>query len=124
MSMDLYAAEGHGHQQRAEEGLCRLALMVLNRAYPGYDFIASCNFQAGVLNLDVICEKPIGLQGYGYLLHLPNVMNPDGERRIVNAGGEMLERFGLRRDRADAEWRMHARENGLDVGGAVLKSRH
>lgn len=122
--MELYEAPGHGPNQRAEETLCTIVLTALNKAYPGYDFIASCNFLAGVLNLDVLCDKPIGLQGHGYLLHLSSLMSADGERKVLNAGGEMLERFGLRRDRADAEWRQSARENGLEMGGIVLKSRH
>lgn len=122
--MEIIQGDGHGRQQRAEEDLCRIVLTTLNRAYPGYDFLAATNFNAGVLNLDVVCEKPIGLQGHGFMLHLSTLMSPGGEQKVLNAGGEMLERFGLRRDRADAEWRTRARENGLEMGGVILKSRH
>lgn len=122
--LSIVSGDGHGRQQLAEEALARIALIALHTTYPGYDWLATVNFEAGVMNLDLICEKPIGLQGHGYLLHLKSVMNPDGERKILNAGGEMLERFGLRRDRADAEWRMQARENGLDMGNVIKKSRH
>lgn len=122
--LSIIAGDGYGRQQQAEEALCHMALVVLNRAYPGYDFLASTNFTAGVMNLDIVCEKPLGLQGHGFLLHLSSIMGADGERKILNAGGEMLERFGLRRDRADAEWRTQARENGLDIGNIIRKSKH
>lgn len=122
--LSIIAGDGHGRQQRAEEGLCHVVLTTLNRAYPGYDFLASVNFTAGVMNLDIICDKPAPLRGHGFLLHLSSLMGPGGEKKVLNAGGEMLERFGLRRDRADAEWRMQARENGLEMGGVILKSRH
>jgi hypothetical protein len=124
VSMELYQAPGHGPNQHAEETLAGIVLVALHRAYPGYDWLVTVNFIAGVMNLDLICEKPAPLRGHGYLLHLSSLMSAGGERKVLNAGGEMLERFGLRRDRADAEWRQVARENGLEMGGAVLKSRH
>jgi len=122
--MELITTESYGDKAAAEEALCHMALVVLNRHFPGYDFLASCNLQAGVLNLDVICEKPLKYRAHGFLLHLSSIMNTHGEKALRNAGGEMLERFGLRRDRADAEWRTQARENGLDVGNMITKSRH
>ena len=115
---------GSGPTRMADQDLCIAVGEDLTATYPGYDWCVGANHEAGVLHIDLICDKPLGLQNHGYLLHIANVIGPGGQKRVRDAGGELLERFGLRRDRADAEWRAAARENGLDTGNAVLKSRH
>ena len=115
---------GYGDRMLDDQAVCVLVGTLLAREYPGYEFMVGVDHEAGTVAIDIMGDKPIGLERFGYLLHLSSVLSADGPRKIRNAGGELLERFGLRRDRADAEWRTEARENGLDVGGAVLKSRH
>lgn len=115
---------GHGERMLEDQAVCVAVGTLLAREFPGFDFMVGCDHNAGTVVIDIMCDKPIGLANHGYLLHLSSVLGSEGQRKVRNAGGELLERLGLRRDRADAEWRQQAREHGLHTGGAVLKSRH
>ena len=115
---------GYGARLKEDQDVCVRVGTELARHFPGFDFMVGVDHDAGTVAIDIMTDKPMGLANYGYLLHLATVLGPDGPRRIRNAGGELLERFGLRRDRADAEWRLQAREHGLDTSNNHNKSRH
>jgi hypothetical protein len=115
---------GYGERLKDDQAVCVAVGTLLARFFPGIDWMVGADHEAGTVAIDIMCDKPIGLANYGYLLHLSSVIGPDGPRKIRNAGGELMERLGVRRDRPDAEWRMKAHEHGLDLGNAVTKSRH
>ena len=115
---------GDGATMLADQALCVRVGEDLARAYPGYQWMVGCNHEAGTVVIDLLCDKPIGLANYGYLLHISSLMGAGGQAKVMRAGGELLERFGLRRGSAQSEWKDQAVQNGLDLGNAVLKSRH
>lgn len=115
---------GYGARILDDQRVCVLVGEFLTREYPGIEWMVGADHEAGTIQIDIMCAKPLGMERFGYLLHLSSIMGPDGQRKVRNAGGELLERFGIRRDRPSAEWRTQAAEHGLDVGGAIVKSRH
>lgn len=115
---------GYGDTLAQDQAVCVKVGELLARFYPGVEFMVGVDHVAGTVAIDIMCDKPLGLERYGYLLHLSSLMGPDGARKVRNAGGELMERFGIRRDRIDAEWRLGAREHGLIVDGNKNKSRH
>lgn len=115
---------GYGDRLADDQAACKLVGEFLARFYPGIDWMVGVDHEAGTVAIDIMCDKPIGMERYGYLLHLSSIMGPDGQRKVRNAGGELMERFGIRRDRPGAEWRMTAREHGLITDANKNKSRH
>lgn len=115
---------GYGERLADDQAVCKLVGEFLTKAYPGIDWMVGADHEAGTVAIDIMCDKPIGMERYGYLLHLSSIMGPEGQRKVCNAGGELLERFGIRRDRPGAEWRTQAREHGLIVDANKNRSRH
>lgn len=113
-----------GEHIMAEEDLCRAVGEDLSRAYPGYPWMVGCSLQAGtvVINLPEPW-KPLKYRNHGILLHMGSLMGPGGQKKVLFAGGEMLERMGLPRSAAPQDAGQRAKENGLDVANAVIKSK-
>ena len=90
----------------------------LKKHYPGRLWMVNVSLEAGIV--DIVCPS-ISAQ-YGYSIHL-NQAVIDMRRKGVIGGGEILERFGLSRDRkADDDIQKLAKDNlgftkGLKHGG-------
>jgi hypothetical protein len=115
---------GSGDNQMADQDVCIAVGEDLTKHYPGYLWMVGCDHEAGTIQIDLQCDKPIGMERYGYLLHLSTVMGAGGQKAVMRAGGELLERFGLRRKWAHPDTADIARENGLDVSNNKNKSKH
>lgn len=115
---------GSGPTRMADQDVCVAVGEDLSRMYPGYLWMVGCNHEAGTLHIDLQCPKPIGLENYGYLLHISTVLSPGGQHRVMLAGGEMLERFGLRRGAAHEDTDEIAATHGLITDDNKNKSRH
>lgn len=117
--------ESSGETANADAEVCRKVGEILDSFYPNHGWFVGCANQAtGAVVIDLPYRKPAHLRHFGYLLHRSSIEAPDHVKRIVRAGGELLERFGLVRGRKTEASFMKALENGLDAGNAVLKSRH
>lgn len=111
-----------GVMAMAERDLCIAIGEDLARAYPGYVWMVGV--QSGSIKIDLGgIEKPLGLANYGYRLNVSTVIGPGGQKAVMLAGGEMLERFGLRRTFAHPDTPDIARAHGLITDGARNKSR-
>ena len=123
MTMDT-AFTSSGATAMADEDVCRAVGEDLQSKYPGYPWMVGCNHEAGTVVIDLPEPwKPIKYRNYGILLHLSTVLGPGGQKVVHHSGGELLERMNLPRDRAPLDAGLRARENGLDVGSAIIKSR-
>jgi hypothetical protein len=113
-----------GEHIMAEEDLCRAVGEDLQRAFPNYPWMVGCNVAAGtvVINLPEPW-KPLKYRNYGILLHMGSLMSAGGQKKVLFAGGEMLERLGLPRTAAPADAGLRAKANGLDAANAIVKSR-
>lgn len=123
MSVDT-AFTSSGPKAMADEDLCRAVGEDLQKMFPGYPWMVGANHEAGTVVIDLPEPwKPLKYRNYGILLHIPSLMGPGGQAKVFRYAGELLERMGLPRDRAPMDAGLRARENGLDVGSAVIKSR-
>lgn len=114
--------QSYGDNAMAEEDLCRAVGEDLAKHYPGYDWCVGAILEAGTVAIDLMCEKPPQYRLHGYLLHISSLLAPGGHQRVMQAGGELLERYGLPRDRPPSDWKLRPLE-GVDASGQVLKSR-
>ena len=119
--MEAYV-QGEGENAMADCDLCQAIGEDLMQTYPGYPW--AVGVQAGSVCIDLAVDKPHGLERYAYRLNVSTVLGPGGQKRVREAGGELLERFGLRRGVAHPDFEWIAAEHGLDISGARNKSRH
>lgn len=83
----------------AEQNLARVVGDILQRMYPapkeiGFWWAVTANAKGGVLHI-----LNLALSGtHGYTLYMDGLMGGEGPKRIMRAGGELLERAGLSRD--------------------------
>lgn len=115
--------QSEGPTAMADEDACRAVGEDLQQAYPGYPWMVGCDHTAGRLVIDIALKKPFGLENYAYALHLATVFGPGGQARVRRAGGELLERFGLRRGHAAPDHRQEAASNGLDIHEALYPKK-
>lgn len=100
----------------ADIALCKWIYERLSYDYPGHDWMVGANSVSGVVIVDLPYTKPPKYQNHAYLLHIRALDGIDtAKRQIRNAGGELLERFGLPRGPATEQSKARALQNGLDV---------
>lgn len=117
MSDIITASEGD--RAMADIDVCLAVSEDLNRHYPGHPWAVGCDHNAGTVAIDIAMPKPPALKLFGYLLHISTCIGPGGQAAVMRAGGELLERYGIRRGRATNESRDVALEHGLDVDGSA-----
>lgn len=115
---------GSGPTRMSDQDVCIAVGEDLTRAFPGYPWMVGANHEAGTLQIDLMIDKPIGLERYGFLLHISTVLGAGGQKAVMRAGGELLERFGLRRGVAHEDTSEIARAHGLNTDDNRNKSRH
>jgi len=114
---------GSGDMRAADMRLCVAIGEDLTRNFPGYAWDVGVDHEAGVLSIRLAVPVAGGMAQPGFLMHIRTAISADGQKKVRAAGGEVLERWRLRRDRAAADWAEHAQANGLDRANMVLKSR-
>lgn len=121
----LLGQSGNTELLMEDHDLCIAIGEDLTRVYPGYPWMVGVDHQkgSGSVTIDLGVPKPPHLRNYGYRLNITSVFGPGGQKRVHEAGGELLERFGLRRGAAHADTDEIARENGLDISHHHNKSK-
>lgn len=88
---------------------------VLHAAYPGHAWAVTCEGEKGIATV-----RNLGLSGeWGFVLHLKDGYSAsEWKRKIILAGGELLERFRLYRGLAnqDAIASLHNDFSGRSIG--------
>lgn len=119
------AFSGTGERAMADQDVCIAIGEDLTRAYPGYLWKVGCNHEAGVAHIHLVVPSPIpDNTTKGFMIYLSTVLGPGGQKKVIGAGGEILERWGLPRDRAPEDMVDRANEHGLDRSNMVLKSKY
>ena len=98
----------------------------LTSVYSGHPWCVGADHEAGTVIIRLGYNPPATnprLAEMGYLLHLSTVLGPGGQKKVRNAGAEMLERWGLARQRGNSDSRDAAYTHGLDTDDAILKSK-
>jgi len=111
-----YRADFSGPMAMQEEDLCQAVGEDLTKHYPGHPWCVGADLVAGSVVIDLGYKKPVHLQQMAYLLHPATLMGPGGHHRVMEAGGELLERFGLPREGARKGSGERAADNGLIAG--------
>ena len=93
--------------------LCRRLGAMLQKHYPGIRWYVDVNLNGGVANIR--CADIA--MSFGSYLHL-HCSEIDLERRVIAAGGEILERFAVSRERQSVRDISHIVKNAR--GDAVL----
>ena len=124
MSETQVYTEGYGLNGMAEQDLCRAVGESLCQHYPGHPWMVGACLEAGTIAIRLGYDLPQSLANMGYLLHIPTLMGPGGYHRVMQAGGEWLERLGLQRGGAKHESGLVAMDNGLNTDAIITKSRH
>lgn len=98
----------------ADQDLCRAIGEDLAKHYPGHPWNVGVDLDSGSISIELCYPHP-GIQNvtFGYRLHPQTMMAPGGQKRVMQAGGELLERYQLARGPATDESHARATENGL-----------
>jgi hypothetical protein len=80
------------------QAICKTIGNALRKAYPRRRWYVDVNMQGGVA---YVCEPDISMN-YGFVLHLDKLVLTM-EQAAIAAGGEILERFGLSRNKDAVE---------------------
>lgn len=123
MSAALTNDGAHPEHAMEDQDVCVAVGEDLTRAYPGYLWMVGCNHASGRVMIDLQVPKPPHLRNYGYELNIATVLGAGGQKRVHEAGGELLERFGLRRGAAHADTNAIAAEHGLTTEANKNKSK-
>jgi hypothetical protein len=90
----------------------------LDEHYPGHQWLANADHATGLVTVQLLyLDVERKHARWGFVLHIDKLSSDPTLRAAVRAGGELLERFRLSRERrrVDAETRQLALANGLDV---------
>lgn len=80
-------------ETQANQMIAKTIAETLNKHYPGHAWMVTASVMQGVVwiyNLKLSSE-------YGYVLHIDDLQQDPSMRLTIRAGGEFLERYGLRR---------------------------
>lgn len=86
---------------------------VLEKHYPGYMWAVHANTEGGVADI-----HNLALHGlWGFRLKLSKVMSDPSLKCVVDAGGELLERYNMKRGKFNED---HWRDAPRDVSGQLV----
>lgn len=91
-------SEGYGDDKLKDLGVGKKILDVLEKYYAGHDWFVNCSHEAGTATVQLMYEGPdevVRIWKYGYLLHLNKL--DDMDKKVMMAGGEVLERYNMAR---------------------------
>ena len=108
--------ESHGATDVADIALCKKIYEVLTKHYPGHPWCVGANSESGAADIKLLYHDPRRPRtNYGYSLNLGSLDDERGMRKVMTAGGELLERYGLARGPAKPESGLIALHNGMDI---------
>ena len=90
---EFFVESGKASELMQEFALAKECTDMLQNHYPGYMWAVNINTEGGIAvvkNIDIS-------QNYGYVIHLIKLLNDPKRRKIVEAGGEILERAAMAR---------------------------
>lgn len=98
--------------------LCRQILDKLNQHYSGHMWHVKADHRTGVATIILLYTNAQNqVKPCGVLMHINNLNSDPGLLAVMRYGGELLERFGLPRTKAQPDACLVARTNVVDLGG-------
>lgn len=113
--------DGHTERDAADIIVCHQVNEILQKHYPGHLWSVGCNHEAGTVHIELPYATRVKTRfPFGFLLYISSLKSAsEMEKKVMRAGGELLERFKLERGRATKFSAMLAKENGLNTDGAL-----
>lgn len=109
-----------GENDSADIELCGKVSDILNRAYPAHLWMVGCDHKAGLIYVELPYGNSVKAFPYGFALHIGKLGGAKTMKKKVQwAGGELLERWGLPRNKAHKDVLSIAGNNKLDSSHAV-----
>lgn len=115
---------GEGPTRDADEALCLVVGRDLTEQFPGYAWNVGCDHNAGVIAIRLAVPQFGGMASPGFLMYISTAIGPNGRDKVRAAGGELLERWRMSREKAPDDWVRRAEDNGLDRSHMIEKSKH
>lgn len=104
--------------------LAKRAFDVLDRHYPGHPWGVNASHAGGILTVALLYPNAIGVvEPWGVIVKLADLATDPALNDVMRAGGELLERWRLRRGAAGVDSRHFAKANGIDAIGAATAKR-
>lgn len=100
-------------EELANQSIAKQIAETLDKHYPGHAWMVTADVLQGVVkiyNLELSNE-------YGYVLHIDTLLNDPSMKITIKAGGEFLERYGLRRGELN---RNELADKTIDLRGNVI----
>lgn len=120
--MDALRIEPYTDSDLADVATGEKIMDALAHYYPHHNWFVETRTDAGVAYIQLLYHDSAGKLrrwNWGMIIHLKNLMGHDDIMRYArNFGGELLERWNLKRSGATPESASQARENVFDVGTA------
>lgn len=110
----------HTEHDKKDLALCGEVSAILNKHYPKHLWMVGCDHASGMIYVELPYATKIMMFPYGFSLHIPKLGSVRTmKKKVVWAGGELLERFKLKRGMAADDVIDIAKQNGLDTSGSV-----
>lgn len=119
--MQIYTEiDRHTENDTKDIALCKEIYDILDIHYSGHLWQVGANSETGIIDIKLL--YPDGrnrITNFGYTLKIKDIEPPYIKKKVIKAGGELLERYGLPRGRATLHTLVDAITNGLDKTGRV-----
>lgn len=119
--MEIHAEiDSHTEKDAADIALCKQIYEILDKHYSGHLWQVGANSITGVVDIKLL--YPDGrhrITNFGYGLKISSLEGSRITQKVIYAGGELLERYGLPRSRATLHTIVDAITKGLDKSGRV-----
>lgn len=110
---------GHGLTREADIALGKKIMEKLVSFYPMHNWGIEVNHEAGHAVIRLIYKDTQGnvrVSNYGYVMHIQNIQDEASlTERVKKAGGEWLERYNMKRGRANPDEIAMAHVNAVDL---------
>lgn len=115
---------GYGDDVVKDMAVGKQVMDILEDKYPLHPWFVNCSHEAGTVTIQLMYEgadKKLRVWRYGFLLHLNKLKGHDDmQRRVMLAGGEVLERYNMARAQASENDIMNFMRLDVDTGSMVL----
>ena len=109
--------EGYGETYLKDMDIGKKVLDVLEKYYAYHAWFVDCNHEAGTVSIQLMYQGPraeMKIWKFGFLLHLNKLDSGNMDKKVMRAGGEILERYHIARKRATENDLIDFMSQGVD----------
>lgn len=109
----LWLDDGYGATYAQDMAMCKRVSEALEHHYPGHPWSIGCDHEQGIVVIRLMYPS-LDNKPWGYVIPIAGLKGDPAMTRVMQAGGEWLERWGLeRRGSRDSDFG-DALRGGLD----------